>query len=69
MTTIEDRYYMQPEPPDAEEMCRYENEDGAECGMEAAYHCEVLCRHHVDLVDTGDITWAGYRALADHFAA
>lgn len=67
-TTIEDRYYSPPEPPDTEDACRYE-QDGAECGKEVAYLSEVLCHPHLDLVDDGRISWEEYRALVDHHAA
>lgn len=67
--TAEDRYYLPPDPPDTEEVCRYESADGTECGREVAYLSEVLCHPHLDLVDAGVISWKEYRALVDHHAA
>lgn len=67
MTTIEDRYYQQPETPDTEEKCRYENPDGIECGEEAAYLSEVLCPTHLDQLDAGVISWDEYRAIQAHY--
>ena len=68
-TTIEDRYYMPPEPAYAPlaEACLHE-EDGAttECGAPVAHDDAILCPTHLDQLDDGVITWEEYRALLAH---
>lgn len=67
--TIEDRYYMPPEPVyrPLTETCLYEPDGAdAECGEEVAHDDAILCEAHLTEFESGWISWEEYRAILAH---
>lgn len=59
-TTIEDRYYMPPDPPDTEQECVYETRDD-NCGAPAD---GLLCERHEEVITADE-----YTAYQRHYEA